>query len=148
MEKGSTKVTRMYENTEPVAARVIEYRKTTIKAKRIQADASHEGNEIARVGTNLKKNSRTCADKEYCGNLVLDANTCNGFKRLQQDCPASCQKCAICKDNKKCKLYGDIKNICQYLPEAQTLCPKSCGTCTDESKKFYDALYVTLLLKS
>ena len=74
-------------------------------------------------------------DSEYCDDLMLDENRCTGFKRLQQDCPASCHKCTPCKDNEKCKLYGDMKKLCQYLPEARTLCPKSCGTCFYKSNK-------------
>ena len=146
MEKGSKKVKSSNESTQVVASRVREYQRTTTKGNPIHTDDSHEVTKIIQGRINSREHSKTCADRTYCGDLILDVNTCNGFKRLQQDCPASCHKCTICKDNEKCELYGDIKKICEYLPEARKVCPKSCGTCSNESKKFMTYLMLPFYL--
>ena len=75
-----------------------------------------------------------CIDKNFCNTMKLDNNTCRLLKHIRDACPVSCEICAPCKDDEKCKLIPDITKICNYDSEARKMCPISCGECHNGSQ--------------
>ena len=83
------------------------------------------------------KHDPTCRHKYYCKKMKLDEIACSLLEYIREDCPVSCKICtAVCKDDVKCKLISDIRNICNYQPEAGTMCPQSCGVCQNRNGEF------------